>query len=84
MQLDSARCLAFEDSENGLRAARGAGLKTVVTINDYTRAQDFAGAQIVLDQLGEPSRPFRVLAGRGDVNGATCFDVALARALHAG
>ncbi|MGQ9687124.1 MAG: HAD family hydrolase, partial [Thiobacillaceae bacterium] len=29
-------CLAFEDSENGLRASRGAGLKTVVTVNDYT------------------------------------------------
>jgi HAD superfamily hydrolase (TIGR01509 family) len=56
------QCLAFEDSLNGLHAARGAGLTTVVTINDYTRDQDFTGAALVLDQLGEPDRPFAVLA----------------------
>lgn len=74
-------CLAFEDSENGLRAACGAGLTTVITVNDYTRDQDFAGAALVLDQLGEPDRPFAVLAGARPVNGARWFDLALARQL---
>jgi HAD superfamily hydrolase (TIGR01509 family) len=77
--LPPERCLAFEDSENGLRAARGAGLQTVITVNDYTRAHDFSGAAIVLDQLGEPAAPFSVLAAQRPVNGAACFDLALAR-----
>jgi HAD superfamily hydrolase (TIGR01509 family) len=82
-QLDLAPqvCLAFEDSENGLRAAREAGLRTVITINDYTRDHDFSGAELVVDQLGEPDRPFSLLAGNNRVNGARLVDMALARAL---
>lgn len=80
--LDARECLAFEDSENGLRAARGAGVRTVVTVNAYTRDQDFAGAALVLDHLGEPDLPFTVLAG--DPPGVTYMDLALARRLHAG
>jgi len=61
--LPASECLAFEDSENGIRASRGAGIATVVTLNDYTRGQDFAGAVSVLESLGEPGLPARVLAG---------------------
>jgi beta-phosphoglucomutase-like phosphatase (HAD superfamily) len=46
--------VAFEDSRNGILASRGAGLETVVTVNDYTRDDDFAGALAVLTDLGEP------------------------------
>jgi beta-phosphoglucomutase-like phosphatase (HAD superfamily) len=77
--LDAAQCLAFEDSENGLRATAATGLRTVVTVNDYTRDQDFAAADLVLDQLGEPDHPFRVLAG--DSMGATYLDLATIRRL---
>jgi HAD superfamily hydrolase (TIGR01509 family) len=83
MGLAAGECLAFEDSENGLRAARGAGLVTVVTVNDYTRDHDFAGAAIVLDRFGEPSAPATVLAGPS-LNGTRCLDMAALRALHAG
>src|SRR3970040_195503 len=34
LRLSPAQCMAFEDSENGLRAAQAAGLKTVITVND--------------------------------------------------
>ena len=78
--LSAAECLAFEDSENGIRSARGAGLGTLVTINEYTRAHDFEGALLVLDHLGEPERPFSALAG--DAAGATHVDLALLRVLH--
>ena len=37
-------CLAFEDSENGLRAAMAAGLSTIITPNDFTAEHDFKGA----------------------------------------
>ncbi|HEX6361374.1 MAG TPA: HAD-IA family hydrolase, partial [Albitalea sp.] len=42
--LPATACLAFEDSANGLAAARRAGLATIVTPNDFTRHHDFAGA----------------------------------------
>jgi HAD superfamily hydrolase (TIGR01509 family) len=63
MGLAAADCLAFEDSENGLRSSLGAGLKTVVTINDYTHDHDFHGASVLLSDLGEPDAPNRRLAG---------------------
>jgi len=78
MQLDPANCLAFEDSEAGLRSARQANLATVITLNDYTRAQDFAGAALVLDQLGEPGLPFEVIQGEAR---AGYFDLDLATEL---
>ncbi len=72
-------CLAFEDSEGGLRAARAAGLPTLVTVNDFTRHHDFSGAALVLDHLGEPDQPFTVLAGEAE---GPCVDVPFLRRLH--
>lgn len=67
LQLNAEDCLAFEDSENGLKSSRSAGLKTVVTINDYTVSHNFEDAVLVLSDLGEPTAPCRVL--RGNLNG---------------
>jgi HAD superfamily hydrolase (TIGR01509 family) len=72
-------CLALEDSENGLLSAAQADLKTIITINDYTRNHTFEGAALVLDCFGEPTAPFQVLAG--DAKGAGYFSVDLARSL---
>jgi len=71
--LRASECLALEDSDNGLLSSTGAGIKTVVTVNDYTRQQDFSGAAIVVDQLGEPGAGFEVLAG--GAGGTTFVDV---------
>lgn len=70
MGLDPRSCVAFEDSHHGLIAACQAGLKTIVTVNDYTRNQDFSQALLVLNHLGEPDRqPCRVLVGEiGDID----------------
>jgi len=57
MNLPAEACLAFEDSRNGLRSSLGAGLRTVVTVNDYTRHDDFSAAVITLESLGEPDAP---------------------------
>ncbi|OIQ93448.1 phosphorylated carbohydrates phosphatase [mine drainage metagenome] len=51
MELPAGACLALEDSGNGLAASRAAGIPTVVTVNDYSRGQDFAGALAVLPDL---------------------------------
>jgi len=74
-------CVAFEDSAAGLRAARGAGIGTVVIIvNDYTRDQDFTDAAQVLDGLGEPAAPCRRMAGLLDAPG--WVDLEWVRRLH--
>ncbi len=57
--LAAEECLAFEDSAVGLRAACGAGLRTLVTPAEYTLQQDFEGAWAVLDGLGEPGASVR-------------------------
>jgi beta-phosphoglucomutase-like phosphatase (HAD superfamily) len=51
-RLPAAACLAIEDSANGLKASRGAGLATVVTRTAYTDDHDFAGALALLPDLG--------------------------------
>ncbi len=83
MGLSAAECIAFEDSENGILSSRGAGLQTIVTVNGYTHAHRFDEALLVLDQLGEPERAFRVIGGGNTaaVNAATCVDVPLLRKL---
>jgi HAD superfamily hydrolase (TIGR01509 family) len=80
--LAAAECVAFEDSENGLRASVAAGVPTIVTVSDYTRTHDFRGAALVLDHLGEPDRPCRALAGTS-LHGAVQIDLAALRGLLA-
>lgn len=63
MNLLAQDCLAIEDSEPGLRAAQQAGIKTVITLNNYTKNHAFTAAILVLNHLGEPDQPFTVLAG---------------------
>lgn len=51
--LNAADCIALEDTNNGLRSSLAAGIKTYVTINHYTRNQDFTGAAAVFDDLSD-------------------------------
>lgn len=81
MALRSEECLAVEDSENGLKAGLGAGLKTLITVSDYTREHDFKGALAVLSDLGEPHHPFKVLSGAS--HGKDYADLTLLKSWHA-
>jgi hypothetical protein len=58
--LAPGNCIAIEDSENGLAAARASGIATVVTPSRYTRWQDFSGAALVRDDLDEPGPPVEI------------------------
>ena len=80
LRLVAEDCVVFEDSPQGLRAARAANLQTVVTVNGYTQGHDFDGAALILDCLGEPEQPFEVLGGT--VNAATHMDIELVHWLH--
>ena len=51
LSLAPVQCLAFEDSSNGLRAATGAALATVITPTHYTAHHNFDAALQVLPDL---------------------------------
>lgn len=80
MKLEAGECLVFEDSNHGLLASSQAELKTVVTINGYTRFQDFSGALLVLTHLGEPDQPFTVI--NGEAGNWSYVDMAFVHHLH--
>jgi HAD superfamily hydrolase (TIGR01509 family) len=79
--LPAERCLAIEDSANGLISARRAGVEVLITVNGYTRDQEFNDAAVVLDGLGEPGNPCHRIAGEPDPGGMV--DVAYLRRVHA-
>jgi beta-phosphoglucomutase-like phosphatase (HAD superfamily) len=60
--LDASECVAFEDSANGLRAAQGAGIPTVITPSLYTQGEDWTGAEMVLDSLVEFAEAGTIIA----------------------
>lgn len=80
LDLPARQCLAIEDSANGLRSARDADVDALITVNRYTEDHDFIGAALVLDHLGEPGKPCRVLAGELDPGGLV--DTAFLLQLH--
>jgi len=61
MQLPAEDCIAFEDSVNGIKSSLGADIKTIITYNGYTQDDDFSGASIVLDQMGDNDAPSKVI-----------------------
>ncbi len=56
-------CIAIEDSEIGFQSATSAGLKTVITLNEYTNTKNFKAVLVVLDHLGEDDLPFQIVDG---------------------
>ena len=60
LRLPAEACVAFEDSVNGLKSAKAAGLYTVVTPTHWSAGQDFSGADLVLgnmDAAGPDGKP---------------------------
>ena len=81
MNLEPQNAMAFEDSYNGIVAATDANLKTLITVNEYTNAHKFEGAMVVLDNLGEPEKPFSLI--EGDPTEHSFVNVAYLQELHA-
>ncbi|HEV7863207.1 MAG TPA: HAD-IA family hydrolase [Acidimicrobiia bacterium] len=52
--------VAVEDSDNGVRSARAAGLPVAAVTNDYTATQELPEAAVVLDGFGMPGAPAEV------------------------
>lgn len=66
LKLAPYECIAIEDSEMGLAAASAAGIPTIITRNTETLSQDFLGAALVLDHLGDPAEHAVVVRGHMD------------------
>lgn len=58
--VEASQALAFEDSANGLRAAKAAGMACIVTPGIYTLDDDFSGADLMVENLAalEARLPF--------------------------
>ena len=80
MGLSAHDCIAIEDSQHGLQAATALGIKTIITVNDYTQNEIFSDASLGLNHLGEQGLPFNSVAG--DVGNASYLDLELLRRLH--
>lgn len=69
--LPPGAALALEDSRNGLRAARAAGLACVVSPSVYTEGEDFAGAAAVVEDftaIADPAALARLLGPESGEN----------------
>jgi HAD superfamily hydrolase (TIGR01509 family) len=51
LHLAADECVAVEDSQNGLRAAKAAGLFTIVTPSYWTSTEDLSAADLILPAL---------------------------------
>ena len=64
--LDASECVAIEDSYNGLLSSKDANIKTIITVNGYTKDHDFSRANLVVDTLGCDGHKAKVLSGKLD------------------
>ena len=78
--LQAQQCIAIEDTLNGNLSAQTAGITTIITTHPLTVDNEFAGAALVLNHLGEPAQPFEVAAGAA--YGRTFVDLDLLRTIH--
>jgi HAD superfamily hydrolase (TIGR01509 family) len=79
LDLPPENCIAFEDTANGLKSALGAKIHPVITISYYSQNEQFTGAPLVVDHLGEADIPCNVLSGQ--LNSSSYVNVAALRHL---
>jgi HAD superfamily hydrolase (TIGR01509 family) len=63
--LEPEECVVLEDSENGVRAARGAGCFVIAVPSEHTRTQDFRSAGLVASDLYEAAERIEALIRSG-------------------
>ena len=63
LEINPGRSVVVEDTNHGMLAAKAAGFLVCVTVNEYTKDQDFADADIVLSCFGSEEEPCEVIAG---------------------
>lgn len=82
LSLKANECIALEDSYNGVQAATRISIPTLVTSNNYTAEDDFTGAMIVVDSLGDETVPCKVLSTDVDVVPGSQIDLETLISMH--
>lgn len=81
LRVSPQECVVFEDSTNGVRSARAAGMVTIATPSRWTATQDFSDAHMSLYSLGDPIDPLDPITSRS--LGASQMGLAQVAELHA-
>jgi HAD superfamily hydrolase (TIGR01509 family) len=68
LELQPEECFVVEDSKNGVKAAKAACMKTIVTTNHYTEKEDVEAGDVIVSCLGEPDGEKATLR-KGDLPG---------------
>lgn len=79
---DPGDAVAVEDSQNGVAAAKGAGLACLAVLGEYGTPEDVESAHLVVDGFGEPGAPLRVLRDPLGVESDGMLDAEAVRSLH--
>ena len=66
--LQPEECFVVEDSKNGVKAAKAACMKTIVTTNGYTEKEDVEAGDVIVSSLGEPGGT-KATMRKGDLPG---------------
>jgi HAD superfamily hydrolase (TIGR01509 family) len=66
--LQPEECFVVEDSKNGVKAAKAACMKTIVTTNGYTEKEDVDAGDVIVSCLGDPDGTKATLR-KGDLPG---------------
>jgi beta-phosphoglucomutase-like phosphatase (HAD superfamily) len=53
LRVDPAECVVVEDSQIGVDAAVGAGMRCIVTYTSSSKSQSFGGAEKIVAELGD-------------------------------
>jgi len=80
--LSPQEALAVEDSQNGLEAAKRAELPCLLIPSGYSRDHDLSTADLVVDELGDPGMPSRILMNSHGIEIGEVIDVETLRRLH--
>jgi HAD superfamily hydrolase (TIGR01509 family) len=54
LSLEPSECVVVEDTRVGLLAAKAAGMHCIITMNGYSKDEDFTEAELVVSELGDP------------------------------
>ena len=68
LELQPEECFVIEDSKNGVKAAKAACMKTIVTTNYYTEKEDVEAGDVIVSSLGDPDGEKATLR-KGDLPG---------------
>ncbi len=66
--LQPEECFVVEDSKNGVKAAKAACMKTIVTTNHYTEKEDVDAGDVIVSCLGDPDGE-KATMRKGDLPG---------------